>query len=114
MIYFLQGEKTRRIKIGFTTRLIRSRIMALQTGSPDKLRFVGACPGDERVERELHFTFREHHSHGEWFNEAPELTHHIKKHCIHDMDIAHDVDSLVASGEKTYEHLLTLDSKEIH
>lgn len=114
MIYFLQGEHTRRIKIGVTTRFIRSRIGALQIGSPDKLVFLGACPGDEKTEYELHNMFSEHHSHGEWFNESPALVSHIERYCIHDMDVAHSVDSLVSSGVEAYELLLTLDYEEIN
>ena len=114
MIYFLQGEQTRRIKIGYTSRFIHNRMGALQIGSPDKLVFIGACPGNENTEYELHNKFRKHHSHGEWFNEAPELTSYIEKCCIHNMDIAHSVDSLVSSGEGAYEFLLTLNYEEIN
>jgi T5orf172 domain len=114
MIYFLQGEQTRRIKIGFTTRFIHTRMGALQIGSPDKLVFLGACPGDEKTEYELHNMFRKHHSHGEWFNESPELASYIEKYCIHDMDVSHSVDSLVSSGVEDYELLLTLDYEEIN
>ena len=114
MIYFLQGEQTRRIKIGYTTRFIHSRMRALQIGSPDKLLFLGACPGNDKAEYELHNKFRKHHSHGEWFNESPELVSHIEKYCIHDMDVAHSVDSLASGGEEDYELLLTLDYEEIN
>ncbi len=114
MIYFLQGEITRRIKIGFTTRFIHSRIGALQIGSPDKLVFLGAHPGDERTECELHNKFHGTYSHGEWFNENHELTRYIQQYCIHDMDVAHSVDSLVTAGVAHYEFLLQLDYKEIN
>lgn len=114
MIYFLQGEITRRIKIGFTTRFIHSRMGALQIGSPDKLVFLGAHPGDERTEYELHNRFREVYSHGEWFNESQELAQYIEQYCIHDMEVAHSVDSLVSAGVTPYEALLKLDYKEIN
>lgn len=113
MIYFVQGDQTRRIKIGFTKGFIHSRIRALQTGSPDKLAFIGACLGDKRAENELHFIFRKYHSHGEWFHDSPKLRNYIKKHCVHDMDIAHDIDSLVSDEGENYEFLRTLDYKEI-
>lgn len=114
MIYFFQGEITRRIKIGFTTRFIHNRMSSLQIGSPDKLLFVGAHPGDERTEYHLHNRFRENYSHGEWFNESEELTLYIERFCIHDMEVAHSVDSLVSGGVATYEDLLQLDYKEIN
>lgn len=113
MIYFLQGEHTRLIKIGFTARFIHSRMGALQIGSPDKLIFLGARPGDEKTEYKLHNMFREHHSHGEWFNESSELTSYIKKYCIRDLDVAQCADSLVSSGVEDYEFILTLDYEEI-
>lgn len=113
MIYFLQGEITRRIKIGFTERFIHNRMSALQIGSPDKLIFLGARPGDERTEYELHNKFRVVYSHGEWFNESQELTRYIEQYCIHDMEVAHSADSLVSAGVATYEALLRLEYKEI-
>jgi hypothetical protein len=113
MIYFFQGEITRRIKIGFTTRFIHSRLDALQIGSPDKLVFLGAHPGDERTEYELHNKFQDTYSHGEWFNESQELSRYIEHYCIHDMEVAHSVDLLVSAGVASYESLLHLDYKEI-
>lgn len=114
MIYFFQGEITHRIKIGFTTRFIHSRMAALQTGSPDKLVFLGAHPGNERTEYELHEKFRKVYSHGEWFNESEELIQYIKQYCIHDIEVAHSVDSLVSDGVARYETLLQLNYKEIN
>ncbi len=87
---------------------------ALQTGSPDKLVFLGAHPGNERTECELHEKFREEYSHGEWFNESEKLTKYIKQCCIHDMEVAHSVDSLISDGVASYEALLQLDYKTIN
>lgn len=114
MIYFLQGGTTRRIKIGFTTRFIHNRMNALQIGSPDILAFLGAHPGNERTEYELHERFRETYSHGEWFNESEELIQYIKQCCIHDIEVAHCVDSLVSDGVAPYEALLQLDYETIN
>ena len=114
MIYFIQGETTRRIKIGFTARFIHSRISALQIGSPDKLIFLGARPGDEQMEYELHNKFRNYYSHGEWFYESDPLNQYIKQYCFHDIEVAHSVDSLVAAGITSYETLLQLDYLEIN
>lgn len=114
MIYFIQGEITRRIKIGFTTRFIHSRMGVLQTGSPDKLLFLGAHPGDKLTEYALHEKFRDAYSHGEWFDVSEELIQYITQHCIHDMGVAHSVDLLVADGVVPYETLLQLDYKTIN
>ena len=114
MIYFLQGEITRRIKIGHTTRFIHTRMGALQIGSPDSLVFLGAHPGDERAEYALHERFEKFHSHGEWFDESQELAQYIEQYCIHDQMTAHSVDSLVSAGVASYEVLLQLDYEEIN
>jgi len=114
MIYFLQGETTRKIKIGFTNRLIRSRIMALQIGSPDRLVFLGAHPGDEHTERDLHQKFKATASHGEWHTESVELLQYINDSCITDMDVAHSADSLVAAGVISQQDLGNLDHKAIN
>lgn len=43
----------------------------IQVGSPDKLILLATSLDSERG---LHQTFREEHSHGEWFNMSPRLS----------------------------------------
>ena len=57
MIYFLQGERTQLVKIGYTTRPIAERLTRHQGSSPDTLHFLGACPGDRVLETELHHRY---------------------------------------------------------
>ncbi|NTJ40213.1 GIY-YIG nuclease family protein [Vibrio vulnificus] len=41
IIYFLHGETTGLVKIGWTRRSLVRRVNQLQTGSPDRLRLLG-------------------------------------------------------------------------
>ena len=75
-VYFLQGEITKRVKIGYTTDL-EKRIKALQTSEP--LRLVGfmrnASP--ER-EKEIHDRFSHLRAIGEWFEGSPEIANYLE------------------------------------
>ena len=71
-LYFVQGEITKRIKIGISEK-INTRFSGLQTDSPDilTLRMLFLHVSIERLgkaEKFLHSLFKEYHSHGEWFN----------------------------------------------
>jgi hypothetical protein len=76
-IYFIRGELTGRIKIGWATKP-GERLKALQTASPDKLLIVAAHPGNGRDEKALHQQFAAHRVHGEWFEGVPEIIAHIQ------------------------------------
>ncbi len=65
-VYFVLARRTNLVKIGVSDDP-RSRLSALQTGSPIKLEIVAEMPGDERYERVLHESFAEYRIHGEWF-----------------------------------------------
>jgi hypothetical protein len=77
MIYFAQGEMTKRIKIGYTSGDPKGRFRALQTGSPDRLTLVAVMDGDVKEERELHRRFGKYRLFGEWFEPHPELIEFI-------------------------------------
>jgi hypothetical protein len=76
-IYFIQGEITKRIKIGFTKRKLSIRIGQLQVGSPDKLSLLGWLWGNEDVEFYIQNMWWHLRDHGEWFNASPELLKYI-------------------------------------
>jgi hypothetical protein len=99
IIYFIQCEQTKFIKIGITTDLSR-RLEVLQTGNAEKLEVLAIisyprerglsklCPlPDERIvrayitrlERELHDKFFKFHVRGEWFKPEKELTDFISE-----------------------------------
>jgi len=76
-IYFIQGELTKLIKIGFTSDL-KKRLESFEYCSPDKLILLGFMPGDEKMEAKLHNTFKRYHHHGEWFRPNKKLFEFIK------------------------------------
>jgi hypothetical protein len=71
LVYFVQAAKLGLIKIGVATDA-RRRLIALQTGSPDRLSLLGVVGADDAAafERDLHARFRRHWTHGEWFEPA--------------------------------------------
>ena len=76
-VYFIQGEQSRRIKIGYTEGLVESRIASLQTGSQERLLALGWKPGTRSDERTLHRQFAKLSMGGEWFNPGPELLTYV-------------------------------------
>ncbi len=113
MIYFIQGEITRRIKIGFTKGFIEARLNALQIGSPDKLNIVAAQLGNEKDEHQLHIKFDQHRSHGEWFFECDEVFDYIEEYCFKDKDLIQSVQMLEKQSLITKEEAFTKSPEEI-
>ena len=71
VVYFIQGECTRLVKIGKTTSLVK-RLRELQTCSPDRLTVLGTI-ADAPDDAPYHFQFRTGWHHAEWFEATPEL-----------------------------------------
>jgi hypothetical protein len=78
-VYFIQGQITRRIKIGYTGGKLSVRLSQLQVGSPDKLSLLGWFWGNEDVEAYTQATWRKQWVYGEWFDESPELLKYIEE-----------------------------------
>ncbi|NHT75883.1 GIY-YIG nuclease family protein [Rhizobiaceae bacterium CRRU44] len=76
-IYFIQSR--RMVKIGFTAGKADQRLRKLQIGSGEPLLLLGSVEGDQIVEKQLHWRFKNHHSHGEWFFIAGSLRTYINK-----------------------------------
>lgn len=73
-VYFIENTETGRIKVGFTTGAVVTRLRALQTGSDCELRLLGvlyALQENGTTERQLHARFIKHRHRGEWF--TPEI-----------------------------------------
>ncbi len=82
-IYFIRANTARwcRVKIGYA-KDVEERLAALQTGSPVELELMGtlACESlkhAQSVEKQLHGTFREYGTGGEWFTLAQPLREFI-------------------------------------
>lgn len=78
MIYFIEGEGTGLVKVGFTTIDPGVRLIQLQIGSPVPLVGLALMAGDKRRERGIHRRYRADHSHGEWFRLTAGLRSYIK------------------------------------
>lgn len=77
MIYFVQAERLRLIKIGYVDRFdlegTRHRIKTFQIGSPDRLKLIAVAEGKKNYETTLHRRFKPIRVHGEWFEPSEEL-----------------------------------------
>jgi hypothetical protein len=80
-IYFIQGVKTKLIKIGYTSLKLGIRLSNMQAGSPDKLQILLILTGDRALEQQLHVKFAKYHKHGEWFRPGTELLKFIGENC---------------------------------
>lgn len=78
-IYFIQGERTRLIKIGVANNY-RARFNDIQVYCPDKLILLAVRRGSLTDEQNLHKRFAEFRQHGEWFLPAEPILTFIKKH----------------------------------
>jgi len=113
MIYFVLGEKTRKIKIGYTANFMEERMRSLRSSSPDKLIFLGGMAGDRHLERTIQEKFKMHKSHGEWFYENDALNNFIKTRTIHCNKCVELVEISINNGELNWEQALSLSGNEI-
>ena len=61
------------VKIGVTTRDMKTRLSGLQVGSPVKLELLGYTSAPSVTEQAIHVALRQWHSHGEWFRRSAEV-----------------------------------------
>ena len=86
VIYFLQAEELKHVKIGYSTRAsLIKRLKQHQTGSPDTLVLLAVSLGGRTEEAKLHKTFHNFRLHGEWLKYNDELEHHINNVQKHKM-----------------------------
>ncbi|UTW45913.1 GIY-YIG nuclease family protein [bacterium SCSIO 12696] len=106
LIYFIQGDITKHIKIGETCCGIEERISRLQAGSPDILNFLGACFAPMPSEKALHRKFKSQRLHGEWFLPSDELYEFINEKCFKDIWALYAAYESIKAGELTYNEAL--------
>lgn len=87
VVYFVQGIKTKHIKIGKAST-IKARLSGLQTGSAERLVLLGVQPGGRELERYLHMRFATHRLHGEWFKPHRAIRVYIAEHALPHDDLA--------------------------
>lgn len=78
-VYFLKPEgMSGPIKIGSSRRPLH-RLQSHLAWSPIPLEIIATIDGGIELERRFHARFKHLHSHGEWFNAAPELNETIAR-----------------------------------
>ncbi len=84
MIYFIQSENDKRIKIGHSENPV-ARLKQLRTGSstPKPYILLAVQPGGPKKEAEMKSKFKQYLSHNEWFESGEEILEHING-LIHD------------------------------
>ena len=112
-VYFIQGEKTKLIKIGKTQNLIDNRFKQIQANSPDVLSFLGGCLESVYTESYLHKVFDEYRVHGEWFQPDKKILEFINNYCISNSDALLYVKIKVNLGEMTYDSALQYSISEL-
>jgi hypothetical protein len=82
LVYFLLGERTKLVKIGWCRRFLVRRVNQLQTGSPDKLILLGILKGGKSLEADLHRRFNENRKYLEWFDFSEDINKLIASECL--------------------------------
>lgn len=77
MIYFIQDEIDKSIKIGYTSNNVDKRLSAIQISNPRRIILLCIEDGDVFKEKELHKLFSEYKIHGEWFTPGERLLEYI-------------------------------------
>lgn len=77
-VYFIEAVDLQRVKIGYTSDRAESRLSALQTGCPVRLRVLAQIKGDAESERLLHEQFSHLRLHGEWFKLERDLLEYVQ------------------------------------
>lgn len=72
MVYFIQGEQTKRIKIGKTSTTVQQRLADLQVGSAEKLTCLAVIE-DAEDDVPYHARFQVERVRGEWFQPSERL-----------------------------------------
>lgn len=70
LVYFIQSGDDGPIKIGASMDP-QSRLAALQTSNPQRLRLLGTIPGGHPKEKAIHLKLKAHRIQGEWFSPHP-------------------------------------------
>jgi hypothetical protein len=76
-VYYVACSETRRLKIGYASKSVESRLKNLQTGAAGELVLIATQPGTKEDEAALHRHFDSQRLHGEWFEMNEALFDHI-------------------------------------
>jgi Meiotically Up-regulated Gene 113 (MUG113) protein len=71
VVYFIQGDHSKLVKIGKTVNIVQ-RLNVLRGAGPDQLTVLAVIP-NENDDHKYHERFADAWSHGEWFHPSPDL-----------------------------------------
>ena len=79
MIYFVQGQKSKLVKIGYSRNkdTFKKRLSQLQCQNADKLVVLRTMAGERLTERALHLKHKRARVQGEWFKFSASLKRDI-------------------------------------
>ena len=79
MIYFVQGQRTQLVKIGYSTNkyTFKKRLSQLQCQNADKLKVLRTMAGGRLTEKALHLKHKKSRVQGEWFKPSAILKRDI-------------------------------------
>jgi hypothetical protein len=80
VIYFIQAQDSKSIKIGYTDKNPAKRLSALQTGSVESLKLLFCIEGNIDAEKQLHAKYSQHRLCGEWFTFEGDLKRFVLEH----------------------------------
>lgn len=82
MIYFIEAESAKLIKIGYTKRNPDTRLAVLKTSSTAPLIRLALMKGNRAKEAKIHERFEDLRSHLEWFHDHPRLRRFMDRYCV--------------------------------
>lgn len=77
-IYFIRFDRTKRLKIGYTTKL-GSRLRTIENAGGERGQLCALLVGSLSLENDAHRSFRKWRLKGEWFDYTPECAAHIER-----------------------------------
>lgn len=113
LIYFVQGEITKKIKIGKTNYTVEERLRNLQTGSPDKLLLIGVSFEPFSSEESLHLEFNEFRLHGEWFEPDESILDYVNRRCFKSSEALYHAYFEIINGCMTHDEALAMNPSEL-
>ncbi len=84
-VYFIEAE-SKAIKIGFTEKNLKKRLIVLQSSNCDKLKILGYIKCKDAVEaktieQEIHERFKDDNIQGEWFEKKDYILSYVSEFC---------------------------------
>jgi alkylated DNA repair dioxygenase AlkB len=104
VVYLIRAGESDAVLVGTVDRRALARkIKRLQEGNPELLHVHALLDGDERLERELHVRWHEHHRRGDWYRADVLADIPSDARRVEDED---DTDVVARAAEAAFDELL--------